>query len=172
MVAIYKNQDKTRLIYWSPYSKPNKNEEELRDIIAENPSILNNTPSDLPLATIMTEFILDDDRIDVLLTDAKGLPVIVETKLADNPECDGAVIEQVIRYASKISLLSFDEINKRSGERLEKALKSLNKNENDYRAAKLFFENRVRNGPIPTGRRRRQTSRMPSAPAVPATWSG
>lgn len=148
MVAIYKHQDKTKLIQWSRFSKPNKNEEELRDIIAENPSILNNNLDDLPLATVMTEFILDDDRIDVFLIDAKGLPVIVETKLADNPECEGIVIEQIVRYASKISLMSFEEINKRSSGKLEESFKSLNKNENEYRAAKLFFENRVRYGPI------------------------
>jgi hypothetical protein len=96
----------------------------------------------------MTEFILDDDRIDVFLIDAKGLPVIVETKLADNPECQGQVIEQVIRYASKLSLLKFDEINKRSGGNLEIAIHFLNNNENDYLAAKSFFEYHIRKGPL------------------------
>jgi hypothetical protein len=148
MVAIHKHQGKTESIPWTKYFVPNKSEAELRDIIAENPAILNENSDALPLATIMTEFILDDDRIDVFLTDAKGLPVIVETKLADNPECQGAVLEQVVRYASKLSLMNFEEINRRSGSGLEKALRSLVKTDAGYDTAKSYFEHHVRKGPV------------------------
>jgi len=143
MHGLYEKDGQIKKIKFERYHIPNKKENELRDLIAQNPEIIQ-SESDLQFYTLKIELILDKDRVDVFLIDAKGLPIIVETKLEENPESQGQIVEQILRYASKLSLMDYDLINKRTDGELEKVIRSISKNPQHYNEVKTYFESKIK----------------------------
>ena len=61
----------------------------------------------------------------MVFVDASGVPVVVEVKLARNPQSRREVIAQVFDYASALTDWTVDELDDATGGALETALRKL-----------------------------------------------
>jgi hypothetical protein len=92
-------------------------EDHLRNLIWDEPSLM--PMSEMGLPTEATMIPLKETSLpgagssDVILVDSLGNIVIVECKLAKNPEKKRAVIGQVLDYASSLATMSYDDLNDR-----------------------------------------------------------
>lgn len=94
-----------------------KAEAELQKILIESPSLI---PIDeirdgvLPLVFAISEFGLPGSgNTDVIAFSPDGDIVIVECKLATNPEAKRKVIGQILEYAAYLWKMNFDDLNSR-----------------------------------------------------------
>lgn len=84
------------------------NELQLHELIARAPQVLplSGNPS---LVVLGTEVPLGSGFADIVAVEVSGRPVIIEVKLAKNPESRRAVIAQVLAYASSMYRKSLEE---------------------------------------------------------------
>jgi hypothetical protein len=84
------------------------NEAQLHELIARAPQVLplSGNPS---LVVLGTEVPLGSGFADIVAVEMTGRPVIIEVKLAKNPESRRAVIAQVLAYASSMYRRSLEE---------------------------------------------------------------
>src|SRR5207245_352731 len=96
------------------------NEAQLHELIARAPQVLplSGNPS---LVVLGTEVPLGPGFADIVAVETSGRPVVIEVKLAKNPESQRAVIAQVLAYASRIYRNSLDEFTASLGPSLAKA---------------------------------------------------
>jgi len=133
--------------------EPFRNEYELQEIIAEYPGILVDR-DDLSIVTFCREFMIDGGFADIFLIDNNGLPVIVEVKLAQNSESRSEVIGQLTDHLSAISGLTIDEVNERSGGKLEETFRLIagigdeTERESRYNLVRSNFASYLRSGQV------------------------
>jgi hypothetical protein len=96
------------------------NEAQLHELIARAPQVLplSGNPS---LVVLGTEVPLGPGFADIVAVETSGRPVVIEVKLAKNPESRRAVIAQVLAYASIIYRNSMEEFTASLGPALAKA---------------------------------------------------
>jgi hypothetical protein len=83
------------------------------------------SPGDVPLAFVRAQVSLPDTgRLDLVLVDSDGLPVVVEVKLARNGESRREVVAQVVDYVASLTQLTVDELDALVDGSLETALRS------------------------------------------------
>jgi len=101
----------------------------LRDRIWDEPSLI--PIAEIGLSNEATVIPLKETSLpgagssDVILIDSSGNIVIVECKLATNPEKKRTVIGQVLDYASSLATLSYDDIDTRVAREHHKPLHEL-----------------------------------------------
>lgn len=131
-IVFVKNQSK-KSIKPSPF----RDEGELEQAIAENPSLITGD-GEAPLAVVRGQVGLPNaGRLDILMVDATGYPVAVEVKLGRNIESRREVVAQVFDYTSDLSQMTSDELDDLVEGALERALASFDPDEN-----KTQFETR------------------------------
>ncbi len=109
----------------TPSPEEFRNEEELESLLAHNPALLR-CDAETHVAHVTSQLNLPDaGRLDLLMVDAKGLPIAVEVKLVRNAESRRDVIAQAIDYVSSLTNLTVDELDRMSGGKLEQALMKL-----------------------------------------------
>ena len=86
------------------------NEAELRDLLAETPSLLPGIDEGLAAASKEMP-IPGTGKADVVIVDAGGEITVVECKLRANPEIRRRVVGQLLAYASAISQMSFADFD-------------------------------------------------------------
>ncbi len=96
-------------------------EEEIQEILANNPEIILNIP-ELEIegdsnAVACREFPTGNGSIDVLFITSIGEIIFVETKLIRNPEATRTVVAQVIDYIKGLSLFRTDDFLTKFDER-------------------------------------------------------
>ena len=84
------------------------NEAQLHELIARAPQVLPLSGSPT-LVVLGTEVPLGSGFADIVAVETSGRPVVIEVKLAKNPESRRAVIAQILAYASTIYRASLDE---------------------------------------------------------------
>ena len=103
---------------------PYRDESELEAAIAASPMLVQ-SPGDAPLALVRAQVSLPDTgRLDIVLVDSDGLPVVVEVKLARNGESRRDVVAQVVDYVATLTQLTVDELDALVDGSLEIALRS------------------------------------------------
>lgn len=120
-------------------------EKNLQELLANNPQLLQQN-QDQPLKLVGREIKLNSGDIDILFLNSEGRIVIVEVKLAKNPEIEREIIGQIVDYASSLMLLKFEELDERTGGNLSSVLKGLTKTEPEYKQKKEYCEKTIRNG--------------------------
>ncbi|MDD3136317.1 MAG: endonuclease NucS domain-containing protein [Methanoregula sp.] len=120
-------------------------EKNLQELLANNPQLLQQN-QDQPLMLVGREIKLNSGDIDILFLNSEGRIVIVEVKLAKNPEIEREIIGQVVAYASSLMLLKFEELDERTGGNLISALKRLAKTESEFKQKREYCEKTIRNG--------------------------
>ncbi|MGO9207117.1 MAG: hypothetical protein ACLQBX_13230, partial [Candidatus Limnocylindrales bacterium] len=92
-------------------------------LIARAPQVLplSGNPN---LVVLGTEVPLGSGYADIVAVEKSGRPVVIEVKLAKNPESRRAVIAQILAYASSIYRTSVDEFTAALGASLAKAGRS------------------------------------------------
>lgn len=109
-------------------------ESELEELLERNPVLLAGD-GEPALALVTRQFRLAGSGIaDLFFVDAEGLPVLVEVKLAKNPQSRREVIAQVFDYAASLSEMTVDEVDSETDGRLENALRALCKDEVEWKA--------------------------------------
>ena len=92
-------------------------EDHLRNLIWDRPSLMPMSEMGLPAEATMIPLketsLPGAGSSDVILIDSLGNIVIVECKLATNPEKKRTVIGQVLDYASSLANLSYDDLDER-----------------------------------------------------------
>lgn len=90
---------------WQPLvASPYAAEHALQDLVAKGPQML--PLAGAPRLTILgTEVQLGAGRADVLAIESSGRLVVIEIKLADNPEARRAVVAQILSYAAYLQSL-------------------------------------------------------------------
>lgn len=105
------------------------NENEIQEIIKENPSLIN-------LSSIFNSPIMiigrENAHIDVLAITAEAVPVIIECKRKENPDMR-YLIAQIIEYASKLEQMSYAEFDAM----VSKYFNSERCNESSYKGLEL-----------------------------------
>ena len=100
----------------TPRTTAYTNEAELRDLLAETPSLLPGIDEG-PTATAKEMPIPGAGAVDVVIVDANGDVTVVECKLRANPEIRRRVVGQLLAYASalwQMSFADFDDAFRRS----------------------------------------------------------
>lgn len=87
-----------------------KDERELESIICNHPELLTRY-DDQELFFVKRQLNIGSGVVDVVMLTADGLPVIVEVKLAKNPETRRKIVGQLIDYVSTITTYTVDEFN-------------------------------------------------------------
>jgi len=121
------------------------NEKYMQKILAENPELLQEK-FDFPLHLIDRELKIEAGHTDIFLIDSQGLPVLVEVKLHTNPQSEREVVGQILSYASSLPQLNYNEFNSRVNNELEKKLKAISKNEEEYKIKKEYFWRKFKSG--------------------------
>ncbi|GAA3345447.1 hypothetical protein GCM10020358_52560 [Amorphoplanes nipponensis] len=85
---------------WKPLAaSPYAAEKVLQDLVAQSPQMLPLAGS--PRLTVLgTEVQLGAGRADIVAVESSGRLVVIEIKLADNPEARRAVVSQILSYAA------------------------------------------------------------------------
>ena len=116
MTAIFANDESG----WSVLEADAfEKEEKLHDLVEEAPHLM-------PLAgaprivVLGREVTCGSGSADLLAIEDAGRPVVIEIKLAQNPEARRAVVAQVLSYASFLKGLSVDELDERLAPHLAK----------------------------------------------------
>lgn len=94
----------------TPQTTAYTNEAELRDLLAETPSLLPGI-DERPTAVAKEMPISGTGTADVVIVDASGEITVVECKLAANREIRRHVVGQLLAYASAISQMSFADFD-------------------------------------------------------------
>ena len=94
----------------TPHTTSYTNEAELRDLLAETPSLLPGIDEG-PAAAGKEMPIPGTGSADVVIVDASGEITVVECKLRANPEIRRRVVGQLLAYASAISQMSFADFD-------------------------------------------------------------
>jgi hypothetical protein len=94
----------------APRTTAYTNEAELRDLLAETPSLLPGI-DERPTAVAKELPISGTGKADVVIVDASGEITVVECKLRANPEIRRHVVGQLLAYSSAISQMSFAEFD-------------------------------------------------------------
>src|SRR4051812_37435862 len=92
--------------FHTPETTAYTNEAELRDLLAETPSLLPGVDEG-PAAAAKEMPISGAGSADVVIVDASGDITVVECKLRANPEIRRRVVGQLFAYASAIWRMSF-----------------------------------------------------------------
>lgn len=101
-----------------------QSERELQDVLKADPHLLL-AEGEPELAVVYTEFEMQGvGRVDLLMVDADGRPVVVETKLAASEEVRRKVLAQALDYVADLALRTADELDAATGGRLEQALRA------------------------------------------------
>jgi hypothetical protein len=105
-----------------------QDENELQKLLADSPSIISIgdvRPGAGALVTAVREFPLDIGYVDLVTFSAQGDMVIIECKLADNPEIKRKVIGQALEYGAHIWGMSYAELDEKVKTRTGKNLAPL-----------------------------------------------
>ena len=94
----------------TPETTAYTNEAELRDLLAETPSLLPGIDEG-PTAAGKEMPISGTGKADVVVVDASGDITVVECKLAANPEIRRRVVGQLLAYSSAIWQMSFADFD-------------------------------------------------------------
>ena len=94
----------------TPQTTAYTNEAELRDLLAETPSLLPGI-DERPTAAGKEMPISGTGQADVVIVDASGDITVVECKLAANPEIRRRVVGQLLAYSSAIWQMSVEEFD-------------------------------------------------------------
>jgi hypothetical protein len=94
----------------TPQTTAYTNEAELRDLLAETPSLLPGI-DERPTAVAKEMPISGTGKADVVIVDASGEITVVECKLRANPEIRRHVVGQLLAYSSAISQMSFADFD-------------------------------------------------------------
>ena len=94
----------------TPQTTAYTNEAELRDLLAETPSLLPGI-DERPTAAGTEMPLSGTGQADVVIVDASGDITVVECKLAANPEIRRRVVGQLLAYSSAIWQMSFEEFD-------------------------------------------------------------
>lgn len=94
----------------TPQTTVYTNEAELRDLLAETPSLLPGI-DERPAAVAKEMPISGTGKADVVIVDASSEITVVECKLRANPEIRRHVVGQLLAYSSAISQMSFADFN-------------------------------------------------------------
>jgi hypothetical protein len=147
MTVIHQRLGKTRELSVEQIQgkKISDKEKNLQELLANNPQLLQQK-QDQTLTLVGREIKLNSGDIDILFINSEGRIVIVEVKLAKNPEIERGIIGQIVDYASSLHLLKFEDLDKLTGGKLSATLKGLTKNELEYKQKKDFCEQTIRKG--------------------------
>jgi hypothetical protein len=147
MGSIYiKNNLKTELTEVDfPGKRIQDQEKVLQKYLEDNLKLLQHS-YDMPLKLVKSKVKMDTGECDIFLIDNQGLPIIVEVKLKKNKQSKREVVGQIIDYASALSLLTFDQLNRRVGNSLEQSLRSISQDEVEYLIKRRFFEKKLKSG--------------------------
>jgi hypothetical protein len=119
------NQADWELVEAAEYSV----ETELQELLAESPSLISVEEireGASPLIIAVREFGLPGSgNTDILAFNSRGDIVVVECKLAANPEIKRKVIAQVLEYGAYLWNMSYDDLNQRVYMRMNKNLAEL-----------------------------------------------
>jgi hypothetical protein len=89
-------------------------EDELQRLLAESPSLISIEdvrPNAGPLVVAVREFSLSVGYIDLLAFSAEGDIVLIECKLASNPEVKRKVIGQILEYGANLWEMTYEELD-------------------------------------------------------------
>jgi len=106
MIISSKNEELINVDY--------KDEKELQEVIAKSPELLERPDKLYTICGANNELCIKSGHLDLLLVSAKGDIIIVETKLAKNPEIRREVVGQIIDYVVSLSKLSYHELDEAS----------------------------------------------------------
>jgi hypothetical protein len=120
------------------------NEKELEDVLCKNPALLQ-LDCDAELHLLSKQVSFGDTKADILFLDKNKNVVIVEVKLADNPQVRRKVVGQILDYASRFVDLSSHELNELTKEKLQKIIKD---KFCDNEGVETIIESRLRRGII------------------------
>jgi hypothetical protein len=95
------------------------NEARLHELIAEAPQVLP-LAGNPDLVVLGTEVPLGSGRADIVAVETTGRPVVIEVKLANNPEARRAVVAQILAYASNLYRNSPEQLTAALGQSLAK----------------------------------------------------
>ena len=127
LVKILKN--KATILTPEPYA----NEAELETLLEANPALLAGM-EESPLSLVSRQYRLGGAGIaDLFFVDGEGLPVLVEVKLARNPQSRREVIAQVFDYAATLTERTVDEVDSDTGGGVERALRCVCKDESEFK---------------------------------------
>jgi len=91
----------------------------LDDLVVQQPSLLQIEQINVDFADpelVITQFIVDRNRIDVLLVNKEGRITIVESKLQKNLESKRKVFGQILDYATSIHNLDYETFSAKCGQ--------------------------------------------------------
>lgn len=109
------------------------NEDELEKVLQENPPLLVGQ-DEPPLAFVASQYHIGGAGIaDLFYVDGEGMPVLVEVKLARNPQSRREVIAQVFDYASGLAERTVDEVDSDVSGAVERALREFSDDEGQFK---------------------------------------
>lgn len=115
MTLILIDADDTQVVRRVPQGEARR-EAVLRDLIADNPSILpvhDLDPSYGRLITVTKELSIPGvGFVDILLMDEHGRLVVVECKLWRNPQARREVVGQILDYARELSRFGYEDLQR------------------------------------------------------------
>jgi hypothetical protein len=121
MPIVIRTDSTSQTVTHSPF----ENENQLENLLAGSPELLQDDGgSDIELVARQVD-LRGTGRLDLLFVTGEGLPIVVEVKLAANPESRREVLAQAIDYLSSLTALTVDELDEKVGNSLEKALRKL-----------------------------------------------
>ena len=119
-IWIHSGTDEAGWTLGAPRSFPD--EQTLHELIADNPQLLPLAGS--PQLTVLgSEVYLGAGSADILAVEPSGRPVVIEVKLAYNPEARSAIVSQILYYAAFLQGLTVETLEQKFavGEHLAKA---------------------------------------------------
>ena len=123
-----------------------ENENELENLLIDNPELLIRS-YESPVKVVKNQVLISKKKkVDILLCDSTGLPILVEVKLHDNKESEREVVGQIFDYASSLNLMDYADLIDKVQNNLEKVLRSFSKTELEFNQLKARFENRLKEG--------------------------
>jgi hypothetical protein len=128
--------------------EPYDTEAELETLLRNNPALLAE-PDEPPLSLVARQYRIGGAGIaDLLFVDSEGFPVLVEVKLARNPESRRQVIAQVFDYAAALAEQTVDELDLASGGGVESALRRVCATEAEFRGRWQSLARNLRSGDV------------------------
>ena len=113
--------------------EPYSTESELEEVLQQNPALLVGQ-DEPPLAFVASQYHIGGaGRADLFHVDGEGLPVLVEVKLARNPQSRREVIAQVFDYAASLAERTVDEVDSDVSGAVERALREFSEDEEQFK---------------------------------------
>ena len=123
-------------------------EGELERLLESNPALLVE-PGDPALSSVMKQYRLSGAGIaDLFFVDSQGLPVLVEVKLARNPQSRREVIAQVFDYAATLAEQTVDEVDRDTDGRVETALRRMCSQDSEFKVRWQALAANLRSGTV------------------------